>query len=370
MGIEKNDSLWGFQTPERHVSVEDFLMDPTEVTNAMYKEFVNDITSAIIEERKAIYGSVENAKNSLYIINKVTGEKRLDPSQIIYAYQQYDYLRAAAPEYQDINPDSLPMITKDTAYIDDAGKIVCERLTRPYTGDYDFLNTYIVNIYPDTLCWVKDFPDADMEMYYRYYFSHPDYNNYPVVGVTWEQAKAYCAWRTEQMKKKLGDKYGDTQPYRLPTEAEWEHAARGRQQNRFPWESYDKDKGEYYANFMVDEGNYADDGNIITSHVGSYLPNEYGLYDMAGNVAEWTSTAYSFAGVADMNNVNPINNTNNPTNTKKVVRGGSWKDSERFVQGAWRTSESQNKAHSYIGFRCVRSLAATTTGKRVLMKKK
>ena len=75
------------------------------------------------------------------------------------------------------------MISKDTAYIDENGAIHNETINRPLTGPWDFLNTYIVNIYPDTTCWVNDFRNSDNEIYLRNYFSNPTYNNYPVVGV-------------------------------------------------------------------------------------------------------------------------------------------------------------------------------------------
>lgn len=120
------------------------------------------------------------------------------------------------------------MISKDTAYVDDEGKIHRETINRPLSGAWDFLNTYIVNVYPDTTCWVNDFRNSDNETYLRNYFSNATYNDYPVVGVTWEQANAFCAWRTEYLLKGLGKEARFVQRYRLPTEAEWEYAARGK----------------------------------------------------------------------------------------------------------------------------------------------
>ena len=85
---------------------------------------------------------------------------------------------------------------------------------------------------------------------------------------------------------------------------------------------------------------------------------------MAGNVAEWTSTVYTDAGVLQMSDINPDLRYRAAKEDpyymkKKTVRGGSWKDPVKFIQGATRTSEYQNESRSYIGFRCVRSYAGT-----------
>ena len=422
MGIDKQDSLWGKQTPIKDICVEGFWMDETEITNSQYRQFVNYVRDSIIRERLAdpAYGGdetykIEEDKNgdpvkphlnwkkplprkpnedelkaieSVYVVHPITGEKMLDASQMNYRYEIYDYTQAALrknrlnPEERNLNtditvdPNQQVWISKDTAYIDDEGKIVRQTINRPLSGPWDFLNTYIVNIYPDTTCWVNDFQNAENENYMRLYFSNPAYNDYPVVGVTWEQANAFCAWRTEYLLKGLGAAARFVQRYRLPTEAEWEYAARGKNQNEFPWENADvaSGKGCFFANFKPDKGNYTKDGNLITSKTGIYTANSNGLYDMAGNVAEWTSTIYTEAGVESMNDINPQLQYNaakeDPYRLKtKVVKGGSWKDPESYIRSAWRTYEYQNQPRSYIGFRCVRSLANTTSDKMKKNKK-
>lgn len=260
------------------------------------------------------------------------------------------------------------MISKDTAYVDDEGVIHRETITRPLSSPWDFVNTYIVNVYPDTTCWINDFQNAENEMYMRLYFTHSNFNEYPVVGVNWEQANSFCNWRTDFLIKGLGAQAKFVQRYRLPTEAEWEFAARGKDGNELPWnqEGVASDKGCYYANFKPDRGNYTKDGNLITSKTGIYSANSNGLYDMAGNVAEWTSTVYTEAGVLSMSDMNPTLTYNaakeDPYSLKKKsVRGGSWKDPESFIKSAWRTYEYQNVGRSFIGFRCVRSQVGTAS---------
>jgi formylglycine-generating enzyme required for sulfatase activity len=159
----------------------------------------------------------------------------------------------------------------------------------------------------------------------------------------------------------------------LLSEAEWEFAARGKEGNRFPWEQGDtkSDEGCYYANYKPGEGNYTRDGSLITSQCGIFSANSNGLYDMAGNVAEWTSTTYTEAGILRMNDMNPELYYNaaqeDPYSMKKkAIRGGSWKDPEKFIESSWRTYEYQNEQRSYIGFRCVRTQVGTAaaTGRR------
>lgn len=420
----QSDSLWGTQIPQRDISVDGFWMDQSEVTNSMYRQFVEWVRDSILRERMADpsfggdetyrietdrYGDPvtprinwnkplpwrkpnedqQRALESIYKTHPIDGTRMLDDKQLNFRYEVFDYEKAALRKYRldpaernlntdfEVNPDEVVMISKDTAYIDDNGRIVRETINRPLSSLYDFLNTYIVAVYPDTTVWVNDFPNANNGVYMKNYFSSPAYNDYPVVGVTWEQAQAFCAWRTEFYLRSMGPQARYAQRFRLPTEIEWEFAARGKEGNPFPWENEDtkNDKGCYFANFKPDRGNYTEDGNLITSRVGTYGANSNGLFDMAGNVAEWTSTVFTEAGVSSMADVNPELRYDAAKEDpyflkRKSVRGGSWKDPLSFIRSAWRTWEYQNQPRSFVGFRCVRSKAAGTTSNAPEKKKR
>jgi len=173
------------------------------------------------------------------------------------------------------------------------------------------------------------------------YFNNPDFKDYPVVYVTWGQAKTYCEWADR----------------RLPTEAEWERAGRGDDMRTFPWGEDKPD--ERFANF-----------NMLvkdTSRVGSYPmgASPFGVLDMAGNVAEWTNDIYrgNYYAVSDL-----INPTGPPAGSSfiRVVRGGSLGDAEINIRVSKRSSvlgsdlRAQKGSPEYlgdfsprIGFRCV-----------------
>lgn len=415
MGPGEIDSLWGMTIPTRGVSVDNFWMDETEITNSQYKQFVYWVRDSIIRERLAdpayagddfykitedAYGDPvaphldwsvpipwtrnteeeEAAINSVYIIHPITGEKMLDARQMNFKYEWFDAAEAAKRQHRlnpsertlntdvTINPNEVIMISKDTAYIDETGHVVNETITRPLSSLYDFVHTKIVNIYPDTTSWVNDFNNANNEPYMRNYFSHPGYAHHPVVGVSWEAATAFCEWRTMFLMRGLQKNNVKIEKYRLPTEAEWEMAARSRKtENRFPW-SGDSTLAQddcYMANFKPGEGAYASDRHLIPAKVRSYQPNSLGLYDMAGNVAEWTSTAYTESGNEMMSDMNPEYRYNAAIEDpyamkKKVVKGGSWKDISTFIRSDMRDSEYQNRGRSYIGFRCVRTQIGAT----------
>ena len=244
MGSQENDSLWGGLQPAKGISVDAFWMDEKEVSNAKYRQFVYWVRDSIIRERLAdpAYGGneafkieedrygepvtphlnwnkaipwrkpsedEERAIMSVYRKDPISGKMVLDASQLNFRYENFDYTGYAQRKNRVdparriyntdviVDPNEVVLISKDTAFIDEDGKIVKETIIRPLEGEHDFLHTYIINVYPDTTVWINDFSNAYNEPYARLYFSHPGYDDYPVVGISWEQASYFCVWRTE-----------------------------------------------------------------------------------------------------------------------------------------------------------------------------
>ena len=246
-------------------------------------------------------------------------------------------------------------------------------LSRVFGTDYpEVVNKAL----PDTLVWLSRLGYNDP--FVEYYFRHPAYNFYPVVGVNWRQANDYASWRTDRVNEYILVREGilkldnmqmnennfntdaylagqyegivknelyDLNPtgmgtrkvrvedgillpkYRLPTEAEWEYAALGLIGNTvyervlerrvYPWNGhvlrtdYHKNMGDFVANFVRGRGDYMgvagylNDGYDATAPVFSYWPNDFGLYNMAGNVAEWVLDVYRPLSYEDMDEWRP-----------------------------------------------------------------
>lgn len=412
MGANDQSAFFVTSKQNKQVNVESFWMDNTEITNSEYRQFVewlrdylirveifqqgvgeeSDLLAQQDDEGNILWLSeeegipllnmetkidmrdleIKEAINEAFYFNNRFEGSVFDVSKLNYTYSEIDLLQAAkkinrldpvTATYEKVNRTDRDLIRKDTSYVDE-GEIVRETNYVQLRNRTDFFKTKSINIYPDTLSWMRNYTYSFNEPY-TLYFSHPGYADYPVVGVSWEQANAFCHWRTSYKNaflKASGQPIG--QPYRLPTEAEWEYAARGGHANgMYPWAGlYIRRKdGCYLANYKPAKGDYHRDGYNITSIVGAFPANDYGLFDMAGNVSEWTVDADRSSSMAVINELNPsfvydVKNVDPDSMRKKVVKGGSWKDVGAFLQCGMKSSEYLDATMPYVGFRCVRTV--------------
>ena len=326
MGLADQDMT---NTPEKAplktVTVSSFFMDESETTNAEYRFFVNYVRDSIARTLLAeavgdnspyAYQSKKNATATPYqeFLDGQGGRdgnregKKLDYSAPLY-WNTNDYPNV---EYAEIVESMyLPAEKRiNNERVIDWSKIKyayqwedVESAVRDKNRDASYLKKMSIAVYPDTTVWLKDFNYAYNEPLYDGYFWHSAYKNYPVVGVTWEQARAYCNFRTKfksdynQSQKKKKQR---AMAFRLPTEAEWEYAARGGKENAtYPWGGpyLIDDRGCYLANFKPKRGSYIENERkgtyTYTAPVKKFPKNGFGLYDMAGNVAEWTESPYN-----------------------------------------------------------------------------
>ena len=217
-----------------------------------------------------------------------------------------------------------------------------------------------INIYPDTLCWMRDFTYKESVDLASNYFWNSAYDNYPVVGVTWKQAKAFSVWRSQIYNSWLESNHDIfVNDFRLPTEVQWERASRGGlESSDYPWGGpYIRNSaGCFLANFKPMRGSYFEDGGVHTVKVYSYQPNGFSLYCMAGNVAEWCSTSFNESTAEFIDDLDGEHNFeakdgDAPSSKRKVIRGGSWKDVGYYLLNSTRTFEYQDSARTFIGFR-------------------
>lgn len=393
MGPSDQDVPFALTAQSKTVSLQAFWMDETEITNNEYRQFVywvrdsmayrllegsnekyfitqdkygNEINPPFINWEEPLDWQSEENREALQAMYLTDNEqffrrKEVDTRKLKYEYFWVD-IKQAAKKYKFEGEMRRSFNYKTQKYEGDVVKQNGEKVAMKDRSSYIMQDAIFV--YPDTLCWISDYTYSYNEPMALMYFSHPSYDNYPVVGVNWKQAVAFSIWRT-QYKNAYLRKNGKAfvHDYRLPTETEWEYAARGGLGNSmYPWGGhYTRNyMGCFIANFKTLRGNYTDDGGFHTTIVAHYAPNEWGLYDMAGNASEWTSDAFdesSYTFTHDMNPDYKYNATDieAPALKRKVVRGGSWKDVAYYLQVGTRTYEYQDSAKAYIGFRCVRT---------------
>jgi len=371
MGQTDQDVTSAQISQNKQVTVQAFYMDQTEITNSEYRQFVNwvrdsiAITNYLQDEKfylKPGKGQTANA-NGKKIINWKLVEKNSPfntKKNVANATKLQGMYYQGEDRVFDRNELDVRLLKYNFAIMKlrDASNFRNDKSKRRS----DFILRDTVAIYPDTLVWLSDFAYAQNEPMVQGYFSHPAFANYPVVGVSWRQARAFTVWRTRFNESyKVSRRLPIRAEYGLPTEAEFEYASRGgRHGNSYPWGGpYIRNaKGCLMANFKPGRGNYIDDGGAFTVNAKSYFPNDFGLYNMSGNVSEWTSSAYDESASTFVHDLNPTFNYEAKSEDaevlkRKSVRGGSWKDIGYFLQNSARSFEYQDTAKSYIGFRCV-----------------
>ena len=395
MGKSDDDIADQKNAPPKTVTVRSFYMDETEITNKEYRQFVEYVRDSVLRVNLAIMAELQGAIPGDGGIGEFAFADS-DPDNLT-PYQEYmlntygqggptdDYenrkLNKDVDLIWDTNdyPDVYYAEVMDSLYIpmdqvyNGQRTIDVKKLKYKYSymdiqsaarsqGDRsNYIKNEVVPIYPDTTVWIRDFNYSYNEPMHNDYFWHSAYDEYPVVGVSWKQARAFTQWRTKyhnDFRRSKGD--ANVPSYRLPTEGEWEYAARGGLEGgSYPWGGpYTKnDRGCFMANFKPLRGDYAADQALYTVEAKSYDPNDYGLYNMAGNVSEWVDSSYDPGSYEYMSTMNPT--VNNPEDDRKVVRGGSWKDVAYFLQVSSRDYEYADSARSYIGFRTVQDYLGT-----------
>jgi formylglycine-generating enzyme required for sulfatase activity len=194
---------------------------------------------------------------------------------------------------------------------------------------------------PDSTLW-----RSTSQSNWRSYFYSESRDDYPVVAITWNEAQAYC----------------ESQDQRLPTEAEWEYAARsGRVGGIYPWAGFSVQnaRGQYLANFNPDRSGQAADGYAFTAPVDAYPPSRWGLHNVAGNVAEWVQDDYS-PTYSNLGSLDPVYLSEE--DSLKVIRGGSWKSSAFRIGVGFRGTQMQNEASLATGVRCAANIAQVEGG--------
>lgn len=428
MGPSDEEITMAHTAKSKMVSVQAFYIDDSEISNNEYRQFVYWVRDSIAHRALFEDGRAEHAIETdqydqpidppymnwdeeiaydeqdvrdvlefmyLPVEERFYRRRQIDTRKLNYEYYWLN-LKLAAAKSNRFKPNKSPDPITGQDFINGyqstsvgdnktLGHYDVKDQVSDGTGNYSvrerkdkdrsvFIVKDVINIYPDTLAWVHDFTYSFNEPMTNMYFWHPAYDDYPVVGVSWKQARAFCVWRTQLFNNWL-ESNGQfiVNDFRLPTESEWEYAARGGNAlSPYPWGGpYIRNAlGCFLGNFKPMRGSYIDDGGFHSVYIYSYNPNDYGLYCMAGNVAEWTSnafdeSAYDFAHDLNPDYVYEAQNKDANVLKRKVIRGGSWKDVGYYLQVSSRTYEYQDTAKSYIGFRNVMTYLGRSKGDEI-----
>ncbi|MBW8051682.1 MAG: gliding motility lipoprotein GldJ [Cytophagales bacterium] len=316
-------------------------------------------------------------------------------------------------------------VTVASFYLDETEVANIHWLEYLFNVAKDSSEEFFQSALPDTTVWGSEL--AFNDPYVKYYLRHPGFRYFPIVGISWLQAADYCKWRSGVVRRNLIQLSGVELPpgaeempietglvipdYRLPTEAEWEYAAQAligvqwldenqTHKRLYPWDGhalrnpFGSEMGNFLANFKRGRGDYAgiagklNDGAMITAWIYQYPPNDYGLYNMAGNVSEWVLDVYRTLAFEDMDDINPLRRNNTEVDYTKhlyprrvfldeeteydkegfqsliddhvrVFKGGSWRDVAYWMSPGTRRFLDEDSSTADIGFRCAMIRAGT-----------
>ena len=382
--IEKEtatDSSMAVDTVPKTVTVSAFFMDQTEVTNKQYRLFVDWVADSV--------AVTDYLKDEKYFkkVKKAAPAKRskgknataVDMTSTADTIKSIDWTKVGGrtPLWQSSNPEIkglllgklYTLINGKPTLIRSAVVYRYDRLAIDRSGKSKYINDTVA-VPPNQKVWSTDFPNSQMEVMDNNYYTNKWYEEHPVVGVSWKQARSYANWRSKMTYSTIGGRSLVKEynlQYSLPTEAQWEYAAskdmKPEDFNKLSTVNVRDPKSKknvdmLAVNFKQQEGDYSRDGGTFTMHVKSYAPNSLGLYNLMGNVSEWTLDAFSPSYKEFVHDLNPVllyDAADNESDAmkRKVIRGGSWKDNATLLTPSTRAYEIQDVSHSYIGFRCV-----------------
>jgi formylglycine-generating enzyme required for sulfatase activity len=301
-----------------------FFMAKTEVTNGEYRKFVESCIAKWMNENRP----------------KIVLKYKWESPEYVQAVQAW--LESSSEITGASGAERVLLLLAPAA---NWGELYMRKL------DWGKITYQGESIYPNTQVWISDFMMSYNEPMRDYYFVHPAYNDYPVVGVSYLQAMMYCQWYSAENGQKEKEDYRIV--YRLPSELEWERAAsvvaekRSKKSSGSPVNNnfMRSSKGVYIANFRPSAGNFGQDGAMYPTSVQSYYTNDAGCYNMQGNVAEWTSTSIGYR-------------VGEYTEEGQIIKGGAWTLPEAACTVGARAILYYGVAGvapsaSYVGFRMV-----------------